>query len=362
LQPKIIFHIGLERTGSTSFQRFCCERKRELLVASVLYPTRNFGFARGNHAPLASCYFPSGRRDFNVVLPPTRKAAVIASLLDEIKSSGAEVGLLSSEHLSSRLAAPQILELAADFQQYECQIVVVVRDHIARFFSSYSTHVIAGGVTPLENYADAILQPQSLYCRYAETIKLWEKGFGRERILVIPYGPKGDAVRAIFDRIGVSTIEAPPQLGHRANRSYGPAATEALRQVNVMLTDRASGSNSADKWERQNTIRSLIRRTMERSGNDPHAGVWDLSRDRLAQLQEIAAADRLWLAEHYGVRLPDEFKQREPLLASASFDTRKLLERADFAWRASGLAMPLFAAAPFVSGLSRRLLNRIGRR
>jgi len=63
MKRKLIFHIGLEKAGTGSFQRFCKEHQELLKEHSVLYPTKGPAFFKNyNHAPLVACYLPY--RDF----------------------------------------------------------------------------------------------------------------------------------------------------------------------------------------------------------------------------------------------------------------------------------------------------------
>jgi hypothetical protein len=60
---KVIFHIGLEKTGTTSFQRFCTRNARRLLKHNVLYPKRSSAFHALNHTPLTASYLHSENPD-----------------------------------------------------------------------------------------------------------------------------------------------------------------------------------------------------------------------------------------------------------------------------------------------------------
>ncbi len=55
--PKLILHIGMYKTGTTSIQEFLCAREAELAHAGVLYPKACRHMRR--HADLGP---PRGRR------------------------------------------------------------------------------------------------------------------------------------------------------------------------------------------------------------------------------------------------------------------------------------------------------------
>jgi hypothetical protein len=358
LKPKIILHIGLERTGTTSLQQFCTDRRRELRKASILYPTKNLAFARINHAPLAGCYFSEDPEDFTVVAPPAQKKAVLASLFGEIDASGADITLISSEHLSSRLRAPKIMDLAADLARYDCRIAVAVRDHLPRFFSAYSNHVISGGATTLEDYADLVLGPERLDTRYAETIALWERAFGRENIKVFAYDRRQDALRTILDGSTSMKIDAARMSAYRENQSYGPIVTEAFRRANVMAEEK-SWSHTMGKWERRRLVRVLMQRWVAKSPLDLSAGQWKLDENRLARLKAIAASDRQWLGERYGVHLTEEPARSAKANGPDELWLKAFEKRAAAVWRLLGPIEPAFDMAPLVAGALRVLRDRL---
>lgn len=366
MKPTLILHIGLERTGTTSFQRFCADHARQLCQASILYPTRGLAYYGGdwrNHAPLACCYFHERLRDLTVPFPADRKESVLASLAREVESSGANVVLLSSEHFSSRMRAPQIRALAADLSDYDCRVGVIVRDHISRFFSSYSTHVVAGGVTTLDAYADGMLAPDSLYFRYAETIRPWEEAFGKDNVGVFAHDRKGDALRATLERfapVESKRLRLPSLSGYGDNFSYGPLLTEAFRRANVQATERSSWTNSPRDWKRRRVINFLLQMWLRTTGINPRAGLWGLDESRMSQLKALAEADRQALIERYDARMPEESAPRPYDAEPRKFSIEKFLKRADVFWRASDAIEPMFDAARFTARTTRSAREALG--
>lgn len=366
LKPILILHIGLERTGTTSFQRFCADHARPLREASILYPTRGLAYYGGdwrNHAPLACCYFHENLRDLTVPFPADQKESVLASLSREIESSGANVVLLSSEHFSSRMREPQIRALARDLSGYDCRVGVVVRDHISRFFSSYSTHVVAGGVTTIDDYADGMLSPESLYFRYAETIRPWEEAFGSGNIGIFAHDRKGDALRAIIERFAPNEargLSLPSLSGYGDNFSYGSLLTEAFRRANVQATERSSWSGAPRDWKRRRVINFLLQMWLRADGLNPRVGAWALDEGRLARLRALAEADRQSLRERYGVNMPEEAAPKAVGAERPDFRIEKFLKRADLLWRASDAIEPMFDAARLTARTTRLARGALG--
>jgi hypothetical protein len=361
LRPTLILHIGLERTGTTSLQRFCADHRRALRAASILYPTRGPVYAGGawrNHIPLASCYFDDDLRDFSVPFPAERKASLLTALFREIGSSSADVTLLSSEHFSSRLRRPQVQTLAADLADYERRVGVMVRPHMSRFFSSYSTHVLAGGTTGLDAYADSVLSAESRYFRYAETIRPWEEAFGRQNVGIFVYERNGDCLRTMIDRFAPRTVNAPPLSVYGENISYGPQITEAFRRANIEATERRSWSNSPQDWARRRFVNFLMKMWLKTTTINLRAGVWTLGDERLSRLKNLAQVDRRWLSEERGVRMGDEvasiFGSDDPPAHWMDQFTR----RADAFWLLTDAIQPVFAL-PLLTERTARLARAV---
>ena len=366
MRRTLILHIGLERTGTTSLQRFCADHQRQLRDASILYPTRSLAYHGGvwrNHAPLACCYFHDQLRDLTVPFPADRRADVLASLFREIDSSGVDVALLSSEHFSSRLREPQAQALAADLAGYDCRVSVVVRDHLSRFFSSYSTHVIAGGVTSLDAYADGMLSPGSLHFKTADLIRAWDEAFGPENVGVFAYDRKGDALRAMIERFAPgesAKLSLPPLSRYGDNFSYGPLVTEAFRRANIRATERGSWADTPRDWARRRVINFLLKMWLRATRINPRSGLWRLDDARMARLMALAEADRQTLGERYGVRPPEEgaSKAANAELSEPFFEA--FLKRADALWRTADAIEPMFEAARVTARTTRLARSALG--
>ena len=188
-QRRLIFHIGLEKTGTSSLQ--ACLHRNETVLArhSVLYPKRNLAYGWENHKPLVGCYEIDEVGDRWLATDPARRGRVVASLVDEIESSRHRTAIVSAEHFSSRFGERHIRALRADFQQFECHVVIVLRDHFSRLCSAYETYVSNGGPYPIEAFAEGLIRPGALDMRYADLIAPWEEVFGGNRIRLVPYGP-----------------------------------------------------------------------------------------------------------------------------------------------------------------------------
>ncbi|MGH6811072.1 MAG: sulfotransferase domain-containing protein [Methylocella sp.] len=297
---KIIFHIGLEKTGTTSFQRFCTRNARRFMRHNVLYPTRSSAFYVLNHAPLTASYLSSESLDDFYLRYTITRFEMVKSLKREIESSNVETVIISSEHLSSRFRATHIEKLAEDFNEYECRIVLALRDHLSRLFSSYSTHVMSGSDQTLDEYAEMVLMPDKLYMRYADTIRLWESSFGSDNIIVFDYNEASDIIYSILSKIGLLHLRNKRTDGHKCNASLDASVTEALRLINIAnQSESAFRSKSAYiEFIKLQYVRSMLKKKLQEHSNCYR---WKLSQPYREQLLDIAEADAHWLARNYSM-------------------------------------------------------------
>ena len=311
----IVLHIGLERTGTTSFQNFCFTNRRKLLRKSLLYPTQHTTFQGLNHVGLVSSYLPIQSQDY-FTKATFDKVRVLSSLKKEIESSDATTIILSSEHFSSRFRGPQIRELAEDFSEYNCRVIVVLRDHLSRFFSAYATHVAGGGYFTINQFAQGVLMDDNLEIRYAKIIEAWSDAFGVHNVKVFPFDGRQDPAAAFFASVGLSPFEARLRstklqrwrdpFGSRTNWSLGPRETAVLRKANQFVAEQLSSKKALPMAVRHSISMlacNVLRLTSltKRVQREPDRSAWGLAPDLRRQLDELAQADALCLMERFGV-------------------------------------------------------------
>ncbi len=325
---KVIFHIGLEKTGTTSFQRFCTRNARRFIKLNVLYPKRSSAFYALNHAPLTASYLPSKSPEDFHLRSTIASSEMVKSLKREIEASGVETVIISSEHLSSRFQAPQIEKLAEDFNEYECHVVIALRDHLSRFFSSYSTHVMSGWDQTLDEYAERVLMPDNLYMRYADTISLWEASFGSDNVIVFDYNESSDVIYSLLSKIGLLHLRNGPTDDHKYNASLDANVTEALRLINIANRSESAYRSKIAYLEfiKLEYVRSVLTKKLQAQSNCSH---WSLSQPYRKQLLDIAEADALWLAKNYLMSINLIKPKSLPEAASEEFqeDVPKLLAK-----------------------------------
>jgi hypothetical protein len=302
MKRRLTLHIGLEKTGTDSFQRFCTEQRALLEQYGTLYPTGSLAFAGYSHEPLVACYLDYS--DFSIRSAGRPRAELLHSLIAEIDRSGASRILISAEHLSSRLRDPEVRRLAADFVGFDCGIAVVVREHRARLFSAYSQSVLSGRGITLSEYCEEVFHPDNPYMRYAETIGTWERVFGRDRVRVFRHTPGQDIVRVLCEALIAPDLPASAAGAYWDNLSIGAEATEWLRRVNRVANRLPGASHPWMRLALRGPRRNMARAFAKLKGADDKRR-WHLNSQQTARLNEIAERDSDWLKRHYDIRLTD---------------------------------------------------------
>ncbi len=274
---RLILHIGLEKTGSTAFQAYCTENRARLAASGVIYPGNPACFLKLNHAPLAASYFSAQEAEALVIAGRRAdRAQAIAALKAE--SAGAEMTLISAEHLSSRFDPARIRALAADLADYEVSVAVVVRDPVARALSAYATTVASGRALALAAFVEELLAPGNPYLSSRRTIEAWSQVFGRARMIVVGYREGEDIAPALSRRLmpGVAL------QGGGLRRNVSPPAAEIERQ-------------------RQANAATGLARRLARWRGHARGPALAFTPDQAARIEAHTAEDLDWLWREYGV-------------------------------------------------------------
>jgi hypothetical protein len=302
----------MEKTGTDSFQRFCEENSRFLLGHGVLYPVHGPVFGAHSHKPLVSCYLPY--RDLGMGQRLAR-ADLLRFLRGEIRAAKPDIVLISAEHFSSRFGDAEIAQLARDFADYICRIAVVVREHGSRVRSAYAQTILAGRTLSFEDYCNEIFYPENRYVRYRDTIAPWDRTFGRENMHVISVAPGTNVVDMLCQELIPQVAWVRTDRSYWENKSLGASATEALRQVNMVLPSlepQREDLASRLKWLLLHLVRYRVRGLIAAAAGDRPRDSFRMSEQNRARLEEIADVDRQWLAANYNLRLETLVADRQP--------------------------------------------------
>ena len=296
MDKRIVFHVGLAKTGTTSFQHECRHNRRRLARAGVLYPRATRGWAK-NHSPLAASYLAHRPHDPTIALQVVPRELAVAAVHREIAASACPVALVSSEHFSIHFDLYEAGHLAADFADLSPEIVVALREPYGRFLSMWNTHVTAGGQLSLEDYARTILVPDNRFISIRETLLIWREAFGADRVHLVDWDTTRDVGAAVLRRCGVMQ---PPPARARRRVSLPLGTIEALRLVNAGIAARQTATGVA-AWAQHSAFSVLARRRLARQAGGESRAI--VSPRTMAALDLIWAQDRDWLAESCGFAL-----------------------------------------------------------
>lgn len=295
---RLIFHIGMEKTGTTSLQASLYRNQAALKRHSILYPKHNLAFGWENHKPLVACYDVDYVSDKWLVIDPSRRVATIASLISEIEASEERTAIISAEHFSSRFREPQIRQLAADFKRFDCRVVVVIRDHVARLRSAYESYVVNGGALKYDEFAEGATRFGSRDLRFADLVEDWKRVFGHERVELISYGP--DVIQDVLSSIAPGLATEPNLDDFRLRVSADGNVIAALRLANAVTTNSETKRLANAAWSLDRQRRLQIKAWLQHSLPSRPNGALALDGERLRRLSEMAALDTARLEADHG--------------------------------------------------------------
>jgi hypothetical protein len=238
MPPRLILHIGTEKTGTTALQYWLRDHKEELASHGVGLPS---SLGPTNHRRLPTSCFDLDRIDDFVIRSGLASDADLrhqaysqwqASFLDEAVHSDLPLWVVSSEHCSSRLTRESELhrlKALLDRLGRAVEVVLYIREPLQTAISAWSTLVLNGGV-PLEALPEPdhpLLQDK---CNHRLLVERWQRLFPSLRVRL--YSRR--LIEDFCDLIGVSGCsEFSGEPAHDAlNRSLPHAAIVQIAQLN----------------------------------------------------------------------------------------------------------------------------------
>ncbi len=191
---RCILHIGTEKTGSTSIQRYLLHN-RDVLHASGVYICTSAG--KGNNRALPAAFMSDDKQDDfirqhkleNVDARKFWKEGILESISAEVlqASQSAKVFVISSEHFHSRLLkADEVMDLHSFLTPLfdEINVFCYLRRQDRMAVSLYS-QVLKAGFTP-DTFFPLDVSSQDLdfqlYFDFRALLERWSLAFGEENI------------------------------------------------------------------------------------------------------------------------------------------------------------------------------------
>lgn len=193
--PRLVIHVGSQKTGSTSVQTFLTQNPRMLEKAGLSYVKAGRGPAAHNRLAF--------KRDTDSF--PNIMQRVVA----EIENIPDKTHIISAEMLFTvRMARSLIKFLPSELRQ-DTKIVAYVRRQ-DKFLEAMFKQVVKTGRftgTPQE-YAEK----RANALKYSKILDAYAEGFGVENIFVLPYEPKtflqNNVILDISPHLGLHSVQS----------------------------------------------------------------------------------------------------------------------------------------------------------
>jgi hypothetical protein len=229
MAQRVVFHIGLMKSGTTFIQGRLNANRQRLAAQQVLFP----GPTWNRHVRAVS----------DLLQSKNRKPGSWNSLVDEI-TDYAGTAVVSMEYLAP-MGAPRIKVLRDSFPHTEIRVAVTVRD-LGRSVPAMWQETIKNRRTwDWAEYVRSIQKggdPGRRFWRQqhsAKIVRRWASVLGADQVYVVVVPPPGAPGELLWDRFcqvaGIDPDawdEAP-----RANESLGAASTLVMRELNLATED-----------------------------------------------------------------------------------------------------------------------------
>lgn len=232
-KPRLVLHIGMHKTGTTSLQWFFVLYRPWLRLLGIDYP-KAFD-ANGRRLPKHNDLFHaiSHEKDFHRPHPffgPS--AARVEALAEQLKPG--RVTLLSAEGFSGESPA-----FAAAFaplrERAEVRVICFLRRQDDWVESFYKQMVMSREVRECRTF-DEFLKAESTraHLDYRQLLGWWADAFGEQAIRVVIYPPAAGMLRTFLDAAGLPpALRLLPFGGSRRNCGRTSGYIERVRAANL---------------------------------------------------------------------------------------------------------------------------------
>ncbi len=257
---RIILHIGIEKTGSTSLQRFLTVNQDDLRARGYFVPSSFAPVAAPplfNHTYLTTCSMKSDRLDDEIRVQNgiSDRRSLIRHRFDITRkfeqeitelSDSVDTIILTNEHMFSQLRTAEEIYYLRDWLRIfsnNIDVVVYLRPQHEVAMSLHSTALRNGWTTPSPFLlTDQVGNGQSpidrQFFEYGDLLRAWVDVFGHDAMKVRLFGPHtlidGDIVADFFQTLLIDDVGLIPLEG-RENVGLTLIGARLLLFLNKML-------------------------------------------------------------------------------------------------------------------------------
>lgn len=209
---KLIFHIGTEKTGTTTVQRWLTDNRETLLPHGVFH-SRVLG--EMNHQKIYLWALPedvadagfghvgihslAARKAFRDALPGDLGAEIEAA-----RAAGCHTFVISNEHCHSRLRSQEMVDalkalLAPQFDEIEILCSLRPQIDVAVSLASTASRVRR----PVNRIYFRRASENNLYYNYDKLVERWEAAFGPGNVTLVPFRRTPDMVKYLSQRLAL---------------------------------------------------------------------------------------------------------------------------------------------------------------
>jgi glycosyltransferase involved in cell wall biosynthesis len=288
---RAILHIGIPRTGTTSFQRVLSRRRAQLQEQGVLYPDLTPLSASQKH--LSHQYLGEaldGRRS------RLEKFELLGGLSQQLCSTAADVVLLSYEGFSqsnTRGRSARLLGKLFASHGFATEVLITIKSQADWLNSSYTWRTQF--LREDRNFSTfARAERNSRRLDYARLLAPW-RDVSQGRLTIVPtcdVRSSQPLIYRILNEIGLldrlASLVQPDDLSLVENRSPGPIAVEVARRLRRGGVHRALGSASREATRfvedacRAQGLDTTSFRGVDSALRTDFAARWRSANDRLA--------------------------------------------------------------------------------
>ena len=297
---KAIVHIGTEKTGTSSIQKFLYQNRRKL---------RSHGFhflqsagKLNNQALPAFCIRDEKMDDFflnqgieTLEQRDEARREFTAEFEAELNGLPASIHtvLISSEHFHSRIRTEEEMDnVHAFLSPYfdDIKIICYLREQGVTCASYYSTSLKTGQPTSFEDFM-LRCEPRNYYFNYLDMLANWERCFGLDALDVSLFSKehfeRGDLLEDFAKKLSPDLVGVLNTSIQVENESLSPAGQALLRAVNMVFPGRTSRAEVRPIREK---CRQLIYNSLRGAGQRPplnsHLQIFDSFRESNEALRE----------------------------------------------------------------------------
>jgi len=247
---KLILHIGMHKTGSTSIQESLGRSREFLQKNNIWYPSMSEVNHTVNFTPIFS-NDPLKDITFKIkqitTMDQARKEqeAMKQVWIEELRKVSCETVIISAEGCSM-LLEPRVREMKAFLDQFfdDYLILIYVREPRS-FYVSVIQQMFKHTDVSFDNFS--FRKPDQLFTR---RLPPYLNVFGRERVVVRPFNRKafknGDLIDDFFDSVGIDIDTSHIQRIY-ANESLGYNTTVLLSELNKRYPGFINGKYNPER-------------------------------------------------------------------------------------------------------------------